>query len=469
MKRRGDERGEWPAERSGAGRGAGEEGSATMNQTGVLLHAVTDAHFGSLAAGYGDTGAVAALADGQLSRRKLLLRALAYEAAEHVPEASRGPGFETGCALLAEIEHEAPEVLTGPGGVLRHPYLGVWAMRCLRALTRLRADEKAPERVAAELDYVAAAAAVAAARAGRAAEVEVTALDGTVVLPTLGRALVSVADGRVLVRAAGGEVAVRRDGRDPVLRWDATTVLRVSGPVRLEDTDPYRDAYGRPVAGRLSAGEADQWRRTFEAAWELIDREHPAHLPGLAAGLTALTPLAQPASGAGASATSRHAFGAVSAALPSTAARLALLLVHELQHLKLGALLDLVPLLDGSDTRLYYAPWRPDPRPLPALLQGAYAHLAVTDFWRVHRHSHLHRDGADAEAATAEFARRRAQTAEVVDVLLASPTLTDAGRRFAQGMAATLAPWLAEPVPRAAVDAAERAAAQHRAAFHADH
>ena len=61
---------------------------------------------------------------------------------------------------------------------------------------------------------------------------------------------------------------------------------------------------------------------------------------------------------------------------------LASVLVHECQHAKLNAVLDLIP-LSRPDQARYYAPWREDPRPLGGLLHGAYAYLGVSDFWRV--------------------------------------------------------------------------------------
>jgi uncharacterized protein len=60
-------------------------------------------------------------------------------------------------------------------------------------------------------------------------------------------------------------------------------------------------------------------------------------------------------------------------------------LTHEIQHVKLGALLDLVTLTLPDDGRRYYAPWRDDPRPLGGLLHGVYAYLGVTEFWRRQR------------------------------------------------------------------------------------
>ncbi|MFC7484659.1 HEXXH motif-containing putative peptide modification protein [Luedemannella flava] len=62
---------------------------------------------------------------------------------------------------------------------------------------------------------------------------------------------------------------------------------------------------------------------------------------------------------------------------------MALLLIHEQQHMTLGAVYDLVPLCVTNGEARHDAPWRLDPRPVPALLQGTFAHLGVTDFWRV--------------------------------------------------------------------------------------
>ena len=50
---------------------------------------------------------------------------------------------------------------------------------------------------------------------------------------------------------------------------------------------------------------------------------------------------------------------------------LAAALVHEVQHSKLNAVIDIVPLVrPGVGHRRYYAPWRDDPRPPAGLLQG---------------------------------------------------------------------------------------------------
>ena len=213
--------------------------------------------------------------------------------------------------------------------------------------------------------------------------------------------------------------------------------------VALEDTDPYRDCHQWPAAPRLTDAEFADWQRAFGEAWTQIGREHSAYAPGLAAGLHTITPLSPSLAGRDVSATARQAFGAVAVALPKDDATLALLLMHEFQHVKLGAVLDLYDLYDAADKRLYHAPWRDDMRPLEGLLQGTYAHIAVTDFWRARRQATV---GPAAETATARFAHWRGQTAEAIESLAASGSLTPLGEQFISGMRRSIAPMLDEPV-----------------------
>jgi len=138
------------------------------------------------------------------------------------------------------------------------------------------------------------------------------------------------------------------------------------------------------------------------------------------------------------------------------------LLLHEFQHAKMGAVLDAYDLYDESDRRHFYAPWRDDPRPFEGLLQGTYAHIAVADFWRTRR---LRLQGDQAEAAEAHFARWRLHTAEAIEVLAASGSLTTLGERFVDGMRATVTPWLSEHVSETAALAAKHSSEQHLAAY----
>jgi uncharacterized protein len=294
-------------------------------------------------------------------------------------------------------------------------------------------------------------------------------------LPTLGRlrvgdtgsgaaTLAARGEGAFEVRAASGKWHVAGGAApEPDPDWQPVRELRAGDlAVRLEDTDPYRDCHQWPAAGRLTDDDAAAWQAQFADAWQLIERDYPRYAPGVAAGLSVLLPLANDVPGREISAAARQAYGAVAAALPATGADLALLIIHEFQHVKLGALTDMFDLCDRTDQRVYFAPWRDDPRPLGALLQGTYAHIAVTDYWRVRRERV---DGPEALAAAERFARWRMMTAEAIETLADSGALTPLGDRFVDGMRATVEPWLAEQVPAAAAAAAERWAAARREAW----
>jgi uncharacterized protein len=417
-------------------------------------HSMPQAHFDALAAGYGDAAAVSSLAMAQRSVRRALLRMLRERAD------SRGSGtFADGWNLLARLDKSAPAAVDE---VLGHPYVRAWAERCLRT----------PGAMAADAGHLASVAAAAAIRSGTLAELDVPVTGGYVHLPTLGRlrvgggvaaTLAAQGEGAFEVRAASGKWHIGPGAMEPDLDWEPVRELRAGGfAVRLEDTDPYRDCHQWPVAGRLTAQEWAAWQGQFEEAWQLIELAYPDYAAGVAAGLSVLLPLANDVPGREISAAARQAFGAVAAALPASAADLALLIIHEFQHVKLGALTDMFDLCDRTDQRVFFAPWREDPRPLGALLQGTYAHIAVTDYWRLRRRTVT---GPDALAADEQFARWRMMTADAIGTLAGSGALTPLGTRFVDGMRATVEPWLGEQVPEAATAAAVRWAAERRGAW----
>lgn len=353
--------------------------------------------------------------------------------------------------------------------MLAHPYVRVWAVRCLERLRPVpgrgaaEGHPSAGPGLAAGLAHLGAIAAVAAMRAAIKADVTVPVIDAAIHFPTLGRLLIGpeaaaqagggelgmasvvVADDMVTIRLGPsrwemtvsglradepgtGTVVVHNRSAD----WQPARTLQAPGiSVVLEDTDPYRDCHQLRAAPRLTDAEFTRWQRYFQAAWQEIEQHHPAYVPGLAAGLSVLMPLAPGPPGRDVSATARHAFGAVAAALPADPVTLALLLIHEFQHVKLGAVLDLYDLYDPADERLFHAPWRDDLRPLEGLLQGTYAHLAVTDFWRARRDVTT---DADAEAAAERFAYWRDHTRDAIETLASSGSLTPLGMRFVNEM-----------------------------------
>jgi uncharacterized protein len=417
---------------------------------------LSQAEFDALAAGYGDDPAVGRLIEAERLETRKLLRLLRGRAA--------APGnefFRAGLGLLVALEKE-PGNRAACNEVLGHPYVRPWAEDRLRP--RAEADDGSAST--ADMGHLASIAAAAAIRAGTVTEVDVPATLGHVHLPTLGRLRVGSAVTRATVcsdgsgfevRAASGKWRVNTGAADAPSEWEPVRELRAGQlRVRLEDTDPYRACHQWPAAPRVSASSVTAWQEQLAVAWSLIQRDHPGYAPGIAAGLTTITPLAVGEPGRAISAAARPAFGAVGAALPAKGEVLALLLIHEFQHVKLGAVLDLYDLYEAVPGQRFRVLWRDDRRPVEQVIQGTYAHLGVTDYWRVRRDQV---GGAAGIHAAEQFARWRMATNDAIETLARSGSLTPKGDRFVAGMRATIEPWLEEPVPVAATAAAQRWAA----------
>lgn len=388
-----------------------------------------------LAHGYGDAKAVAHLNRFQRSLRILLL-AKVFAAAED-NSGSRQELVDAAIAMLKALDAGHKNALHD---VLGHPYTSVWALRCLD-------DAQSGRPNPDDFAHLASLAAAIAIRAGVDAEIEVPVRRGAVYLPTLGRLVVGADAGRSLtMRISGGDCEVfSAPGWQGVRRVALPSFA--GGGIALEDTDPFRRCHHWEVAQRLPDSDAANWIGTVPAAWDLLARDHHSYAPGIAAGLSTIVPLAPSLSGRAVSSTARRAYGAIGAALPvattgpkdPSASTLALLMIHEFQHAKLGAVLDMADLHDPHDTRLFEAPWRQDPRPLEGLLQGTYAHVGVTDFWRIRRFTAL--DPEERVHAEEEFALWFRHTLRATHVLAGSGSLTPLGLHFVEALRTTLEAW----------------------------
>jgi uncharacterized protein len=403
-------------------------------------HSLSGAAFDDLAAGWGGAGAVQALVDAQ---RSLRLSSLVHFVRVGRSADPSGEALAAAWEVLADLHERAPGAVEP---VLAHPYIGAWVTG---------SDAVGGAGRARDLWGLALACSL---RAGVPVNATVPLVGGRLLLPTWGALDLAPETGRTGWRT--GEIAtdpaapaIVVDGRvvplgedpakdDAEFSWLPVRHLEADGfRVALDDLDPHRDCYHHPAAGRQSPRQFEHWQAAFTDAWELINREFPRYGEGIASGLGTITPLE--ASGAvDASATHRRVFGAVGIggprADPGFGDALALLLLHEFQHVKVGAVLDLVPLLAPGDDARYEVGWRPDPRPLEAVLQGAYAHLAVVEYW----HSAAHRSpGGPAGEARSTFLSLRDQTAAAVDVLATSSSLTDLGRRWIGRMQTTVQSW----------------------------
>lgn len=422
-------------------------------------HRIPAGVFAALAAGHGGAGAIRQLAMAQHSKHLLFVRG--------VPETARAAGHpEAAMAwraydLLADLEQRRPEAVDA---VLRHPAVGAWAGLTVQAL--LGGD------LSARPGVMAALAAAAAIRSGTGCVIEVPVAGGLVTLPSLGQARIRghhpVAMVRCMVEGAeisAGEHRVRvpADPHEDAPGWQGLRRLTADAAgldlrLLIDDLDPYRMP-ATSVAGRLTDEEADHWRAALSDAWRVLAGRHRTTATEIRAAIRVLTPLPTRAEG-GSSATSRETFGSTALSPPPDGRTLAVTLAHEVQHTKLAALLDVVP-LTGPDTGVrYYAPWRDDPRPASGLLQGTYAYLGVSGFWRRQRHSET---GATAIRAHAEFARWRDAARQAAETMLGSGGLTRAGETFVAGMLRTLRIWSTEEVPSPAMSIAIRDAEEHRA------
>ncbi|OKJ02387.1 hypothetical protein AMK18_13380 [Streptomyces sp. CB01249] len=406
----------------------------------------------------GDAASLGLLVRDQDTRRLVLLRAV-LDAAEAAPATVCPPPLldrlRADWALLEAAEHaDRGAVRT----VLFHPMAGPWAQRLLGGLT---SEAPAGPEVRAGLAHLTALAAAGAARAGVRFSVCLGPWGGLLSLPTLGAVRVDPGPveltcnaGELTVAPAGGpllSVRIHPDGTtssaDP--RWLPLLMLPAAlpggSPVALDDLDPYRTlGSGVEQYGLSGANQIEDWeRKTWIESWSGVERllrvggEH--RLTEAAVLLRCMVPLGPPPgsgptgrSAAHCSGTRREAFGAVLSSKPATAAYFASTLVHELQHTKLSALSAMVQLHQEGAAERYFAPWRTDPRPFDGLLQGAYSHVALADFWQrfaLHAPRSAHRD-----LAWAEHARCREQVGAVLPVLAGSAALTPEGRTLVNEM-----------------------------------
>lgn len=436
----------------------------------LKVHQIPPEVFSDLAAGHASADATSRLIAAQHSKHALLIRQVVESArnfGHHQAQQARD-AFEQ----LGTIQQRNPEAVDA---VLYHPPVGSWARQTIRLLRDARTSADATP---GQLSALVAAAAI---RSGTTCSVEVPVADSSVMLPSVGRVVlpasatrepvqIEVADGQAQVTGDGWTVEVCDLATADQPGWHGLRRLSASAAgtairILIEDLDPYRMPGSSNLCGRLTASESSHWRDVLIGAWELLCDHHQGVAAEVASIVRVFTPLIAPPHGH-VSATSRETFGSVALSAPPDPCSLAVTLAHEVQHAKLSALLDVVPLALPDDGSRHYAPWREDPRPVAGLLQGAYAFFGVAAFWRRQRSAET---GEMAIRAAADFARWRASVQLVVDTLAASGRLTAAGEIFVAGIAGTLRSWQDDRVPAEASALALRASDDHRALWLSRH
>jgi HEXXH motif-containing protein len=442
------------------------------------FHRLTPADLMALAGGRYTAGLIRRLRTAELSKNFLLLEGVRREA------------VRTGSDGLTDIVASACEVLRAaqarrPAAIARlltRPNFGLWAaasLTRLRTRTSRAGNQPDGDVLEADIGHLATFAAVAALRTRHHCRLSLPVRDGVLHLPTLGRVTVPADSGLSwadFVSDSGGatvgsgswtvrlSAAGHFRGRDGETGWTPTYGLTAKSDglairLSLEDTDPFL-AQLAPSPCVISAESLQEWQQCLTDAWDLLVQRHRNIALGLAEALTVIVPSAELEPGQPVTATSGWAWGAVLLSLPPDNLALAEALTHEFHHLVLAAVEDIVTLISAAHDDLCYAPWRDDPRPRSALLQGSYAFFGVAGFWL--RQSHAG-SSADKRRAQIEFARRSQNVSDALGELRDWAGLTAAGRLFVSKMADQLAELLATPVSPSARAVAWQINAEHRA------
>lgn len=431
-------------------------------------------HVDLLMTGRGSAGITDFFLKSEWSRRKLELFAVRLEADRDPALLGPLPPARAAWDALAEAEQAAPEAVRS---VLLHPQVGSWAAYVLRR--RLgKVESASPTWVDAGGLHTLALRASAAA--GLRWSTDLPARAGRVMLPALGLAHFSAVTedavvaaetegGRIRLRLGDETVTVPGDPSQDGPGWWGLRRVRVDGEpalsVWLDDLDPFRDLADPEPPARLDDAGLARWTELLTDAWHLLQRDHRAEAEAMAGGFVSLVPLRHEEGWGTRSASSGEAFGSIMTSPPPDPVTLAEVLIHEYQHVTLGGLIHHLT-LSRPDGRLYYAPWRFDPRPLGGFLQGVFAFLGIADFWRRHR---LTAPEAERELAAYEFAHACAQTHAALEVLRDAPGLTVDGRALVDGITERCAPWLDEEMPVEAARLARLAIDSHRLGWQLRH
>jgi HEXXH motif-containing protein len=449
-----------------------------MTDTSLERFTIPRAHFLALSSSGGDSESVKFLWRGQSSRRKLLFRLL-FEAVEKDPTLLGDLPPATAVRDVLEAAQAASP--TAVDDLLLHPQVGGWAAYTLRRL-RGGAGESgtAPEWV--EFGGMHVLGIVAAMRAGVSWRTRIPHRDGKVMLFGLGMALfpglsadalvdAETSGGRLTLTAEGVRVNVLAHGDSPdAERWWGLHTMTANGSpqfsVALDDLDPFRDLADPVPPQRLSDAEVAAWRVLFADGWDLLCRHHADSAAAIASGVVSLVPLPLGDGRETRSASSGEAFGSVMLSQPPDAVTLAVSLVHEFQHIKLGGLMHLLAELTQEQGDFYYAPWRDDPRPIAGLLQGVYAFFGIAAFWR--RRRAVVTD-VEARLADFEYAYARTQTCEALRIIKACDALTELGHEFVNGLVEQTESWDGDKLDPEAEDAARVVTDHHRAGWRVRH
>jgi HEXXH motif-containing protein len=424
-------------------------GRGEMRRLRVPLHV-----FDRICAGPVDDASMMLLRRGQYSIRLLKLRTLLESMRE---KSSWANDADQAWTVLADAESSAPDVVED---LLMHPAVGVWLARALHGVHATSSERT-------EVGALQAVVAAAAVRSGLSGALSVPVVDGVVTLPTVGQWTLDdhgAPVDRVELRFRAGDVSVSPSASFVSAKRHRTKASGRSLDVAFDDVDRHREFAAPAAPNPLDEAAFDTWCGQLDQAWDLLTRWHEDYAYELSSGLTTLIPLEAGTSTFAAS--SVDAFGGVALSPKDSAADLAEAIVHEIQHSKLNALMDLLPLHQEQHCSWYHAPWRADPRPLGGVLHGIYAFTSVVEFW------HVQRDlvpPAESRRAHFIFAYRHHQVRQAIEAVSGAAELTELGRRFVVASADRLAALDPTSVPADLTETITTLLADHQATWRIHH
>ncbi|PRP93104.1 hypothetical protein ENSA5_45110 [Enhygromyxa salina] len=213
-----------------------------------------------------------------------------------------------------------------------------------------------------------------------------------------------------------------RDGPCFIPITDKLVLARVdNNPLAMSEAHPDKAGNALDLGGR----PASEWTETLAHGLELIGRYMPDLRGEIDLYLHQIVPVGYDTR-THLSASYQEVIGTVYMTLHPQLMTMVEATIHEFQHNKLHAQLELDPLLHNAFHPLYSSPVRPDPRPLQGVL------LAVHAFFPVARLYQLMRDAGHEGTRQPDFERRYAQIVagnhEGASVLLEHGQPTEIGR-----------------------------------------
>ena len=361
---------------------------------------------------------------GSTTAREVLSQAL-RRALQELARLSKGsdPQQKAFAPVFAQLLARAPGALIA---VLRAPTVG-GLLRCLRR-RELDATTLVTELLATLYTDLAVLAALPEPVTLTRLPPRILSLPArrTIEIPE-GTQRAEFSNGQLRMFTGGEPIVVTLDRKHPdesafVAIDDALALaLADNNPLAMFEAHP--DKQGNALA--LGGHPTSAWSESLGRALELIGR----HMPDLRREIELYLQLVVPVGydeHKHLSASYQEIIGTVYMTLHPQLMTMVEATIHEFQHNKLHALLELDPLLINAFSPLYTSPVRPDPRPLQGVLLAVHAFVPVARLYQ------LMREAGDPISEHPEFERRYRQIVagnhEGAQVLLEHAQPTPMGR-----------------------------------------